>query len=156
VSDGDQEELAVITFLLLGCARLGELDGSDLEAPAASVYSFDESGNVMLVFSDQPDLCDLLGSAEPPTPANWWVVSAWTRNGAKEEQELSVDGFATIQLFAQAHDYTATEGTLKISNVQDQEIQGHLELRFPTGDTLSNHYRADYCDAALFVGLEEQ
>ena len=83
--------------LLSGCDRsFDEVDGHKLGHPDSVVFARNQSGHIMFVMSNLPNLCDTLASADPPAVDDYWVLSSWTRLEVDTPGDYSTEAFVAV------------------------------------------------------------
>ena len=80
-----------------GCSKnLGTLEGNIIGKPESVVFARNDSGHIMLVLSNLPDLCSSLSAADPPDTDDFWVLSSWTHVGVNDPGEYAVEAFVAV------------------------------------------------------------
>jgi len=150
---------------MTGCqynADLGTLDGQALGEAAAVVYGYSTNGDLMVVFSDQTDLCGRLAHATPPG-GSFWVVSIW--DGSPTRQSAA---FASVGTGDGSLEYGAALREIEVRDMrvgsrwEEYErsakptlgIRGKVEIKYETGEDVSTRFEAQYCETGLFNGME--
>ncbi len=141
--------------MLGGCDdSLDSVGGFGLGEPTSSVFAFSERRQLMVVFSDLPELCDLLHDTAAPPYTDYWVMSAWTLSGWKLEESLSSEAFVSVTDFEQVWDFPDGRGSIEIASLdEDAVLEGRVDLDFD-GSEVRARFSATWCDADLFPGEE--
>ena len=143
-------------IVLGGCDHsLDSVGGFGLGEPTSTVFAFGDQRQVMVVFSDLPELCELLHDTEAPPYTDYWVMSAWTLSGWKLDESLPSAGFASIAEYDQLWDFPDGRGALEFYSLDDPDVlEGRVALEFE-GSDVEARFSAHWCDADLFPGLGE-
>lgn len=131
--------------------RIGDVS---LGVPGASVFGYSEIGELMVVFSDMPELCDALYQHDPPQFADWWVVSVWTRSAVRVGEDLAVDGYAAVSVSDEVTETDTTDAWLRLKSLDDEHVSGTVYLELESSDRIRAKFDALPCNAPLFIGLE--
>lgn len=139
----------VLGGLLSGCGgSLGSIQGFDLGNPKSAVWAKDEGNDrVMVVASDQKDLCDALGTPEGAVEG-LWTLSLWSTEAAVYETELTAEAIASIRDGVLDDDFEG-DGTIRIDDANG-DLQVKVDLTFGS-DRLKSSFKADPCDFTLFT-----
>lgn len=137
---------------LTGCDHsLDHLDGRKLGRPESAVFGASAEGQIMVVFSDLPELCPLLFEQDPPFYKEFWIVTAWTEYAYLEDEAQDAGGFAVLAQGSSWDEYDADVGALMIDRLDDDALSGKVDLLFSTGDPIWARFEAEPCDAPLFL-----
>jgi len=140
--------------LFSGCDNsLDSIEGHKLGEPESVIYGTNESGQLMVVMSDLPNLCEAVRSSDPPARNHFWVLSTWSLIGADEPGNYVVDSYASITENGTVHEYQTEAGKLDVYTLSLGHIKADVNLKFATGDVVSAEVEGSQCDANLFVGL---
>ena len=146
--------LMAVAGLFAGCDNdLDSIDGHRLGEPKSVIYGTNESGQIMVVMSDLPNLCESVRSADPPSRNNFWVLSTWSLIDADRPGSYVVDSYASITENGTVHEYQTESGKLDVFSLSLGRIKAGVNLRFPTGDDVTAEVEGRECDVNLFVGL---
>ena len=146
--------MAVALMLGTGCSKqLGTLEGNIIGKPESVVFARNDSGHIMLVLSDLPDLCDSLAGSDPPDTDDFWILSSWTHVGVNDPGEYAVEAFVAISKNQVIEEYDTEAGGIKFKRLGVDVIKAKVDLTFPGNDRLKGVVLAEYCDADLFVGM---
>ena len=146
--------LIALSGVLTGCDKsLDSIGGHELGEPESVIYGSNESGHIMVVMSDLPNLCEAVRSADPPARNDFWVLSSWSHIDADDPGRYVVDSYAAITENGAIHEYETEAGMLDIFSLRMGHIKAEVDLRFSTGDDVSAEIEGNHCDANLFMGL---
>jgi len=133
---------------------MGELGGFDIGEPQSVVFGFNDLRQIMVVFTDIPQVCSLLYDSEPPPYQSYWVISTWTLGAWREDEGMSTYGYAAVSDYGQVFEFTDARGSLEIFELDDEDLSGRMELDVE-GEMIETRFEAEWCDAYLFQGMEE-
>lgn len=140
---------------LAGCDHsLDSISHFQLGVPESAVFGFNDQRQIMVVFSDLPQLCPLLHDTEPPAYEDFWVMSVWTIDGWRLEEEISSLGYTALSDYGQLWEFPDGRGSLEIFSLEDDLLQGRVDMDFE-GSGVRARFDASWCDAALFQGMGE-
>ena len=143
-----------IAGLSTGCDKsLDSIDGHSLGEPESVIYGTNESGHIMMVMSDIPNLCEAVRSADPPARNDFWVLSLWSHINADDPGRYRVDSYASIRENGSVFEYETEVGVIDIYSLNLGHVKADVDLKFSTGDVVSAEVEGRHCDANLFVGL---
>ena len=144
----------VCAGFLAGCDRsFDEVDGHKLGRPESVVFARNQSGHMMFVLSNLPNLCDTLASADPPAIDDYWVLSSWTRLEVDAPGEYATEAFVAVATNSAIDEYETEVGELDVHRVGVDAIKARLDLTFPGGERIKARMTAELCDEDLFVGM---
>jgi hypothetical protein len=146
--------IAAAAILGVGCDHsLDSIQGFELGEPTSAVFGFSSDREVMVVFSDMPDLCPLLWDTNPPPYDDYWVLSAWSLSAYRTETAISAYSYVAMSDYGLEWDDEG-RGSLELSTIEDDRVEGVVDLTFGQ-DEIHARFEAWYCDAHLFQGLED-
>ena len=146
--------MLTLGFALTSCDRsFDQVDGHKLGRPESVVFARNQSGHIMFVMSNLPNLCTTLSSADPPSMDDYWVLSSWTRLEVDTPGEYSAEAYVAVANNAQIDEYETEVGDLKVQRLGVDAIKARLDLTFPGGDRLQARVTAELCDEDLFIGM---
>ena len=149
-------QLGALTLVTLGVAcdrNLDEIDGHVLGKPESVVFARNQSGHIMFVLSDLPNLCEALASADPPALDEYWVMSSWTRLDVDEPGDYAAEAFIAVAQNPNTDEYETESGTIVVQRLGVEVIKGKLDLTFPGSERIKARFTAELCDEDLFVGM---
>lgn len=148
--------LSPLLVLLTACSPydFDQLGGVELGEAGGAVYGTSAIGEVMFVFSDIPDICEQLYSAEPPQFSDWWLVSAWTRSAPRTDSDLPASGFGAVSVLDEVSEYRANDAGVTLSKYAEDYAEGEVWINFDNEDVVKAEFEAVPCAAPMFMGLE--
>lgn len=148
--------IGALSLAMLGVAcdhNLDEIDGHVLGKPESVVFARNQSGHIMFVMSDLPNLCDALASADPPAMDEYWVMSSWTRLDVDAPGDYAAEAFIAVAQNPATDEYETESGSINVQRLGVEVIKGKLDLTFPGSERIKAHFTAELCDEDLFVGM---
>lgn len=148
--------IGALSLAMLGVAcdhNLDEIDGHVLGKPESVVFARNQSGHIMFVMSDLPNLCDALASADPPAMDEYWVMSSWTRVDVDAPGDFAAEAYIAVAQNPATDEYETESGSINVQRLGVEVIKGKLDLTFPGVERIKAHFTAELCDEDLFVGM---
>ena len=146
--------LFALCSLTAGCDRsFDEIDGYKLGRPESVVFARNQSGHIMFVMSNLPNLCDTLASADPPAVDDYWVLSSWTRLDVDTPGEYATEAFIAVANNAHTDEYDTQVGEVDVLRLGVEVVKAKLDLTFPGGERVKARVTAELCDEELFIGM---
>lgn len=131
---------------------LDHVDGQPLGVPGSAAYGLSEIGEIMVVFSDLPDICERMWDPDPPEFQDWWVVSVWSRSAPRVDERLPSYGYVAVSVYDEVRDYEALDAWVDLERIDPESVRGQVYVELDSGDRLRAHFEAPYCDAPMFAG----